>query len=133
MDSLQAKRANAISFQLRLRDKTQPVKKNDKPDIPVGFVAFMPLRRDFSRFAERQGLVIEELRPYYITSYFSVLFPVYLLWRAWIVACRALARENAAETFVLIARKPGNPASGTQRSKRRNGRQQIRANSDRRP
>lgn len=32
MDSLQAKRANAISFQLRLRDKTQPVIKNDKPD-----------------------------------------------------------------------------------------------------
>lgn len=27
MDSLQAKRANATSFQLRLRDKTQPVIK----------------------------------------------------------------------------------------------------------
>jgi SAM-dependent methyltransferase len=75
--------------------------------------------RDFRRFADRQGLKIEELRPYYISSYFSVVFPVYLLWRAWIVAYRAMAREHAAETFVLIARKPRNSASGAQRSKRR--------------
>jgi SAM-dependent methyltransferase len=65
--------------------------------------------RDFRRFADRQGLEIEELRPYYISSYFSVVFPIYLLWRAWIVAYRALAREHAAETFVLIARKPESP------------------------
>jgi len=67
---------------------------------------------DFRRFASCQGLEIEELRPYYITSYFSVVFPLYLLWRAWIIAYRTLAREHAAETFVLIARKPRTPASG---------------------
>jgi len=40
MDSLQAKRANAISFQLRLRDKTQSVKKRQTRQVPVGFVGF---------------------------------------------------------------------------------------------
>jgi SAM-dependent methyltransferase len=66
--------------------------------------------RDFRRFAVNQGLQIKELRPYYISSYFSVVFPVYLLWRIWIVAYRALAREHAAESFILIAQKPASAA-----------------------
>jgi 2-polyprenyl-3-methyl-5-hydroxy-6-metoxy-1,4-benzoquinol methylase len=65
--------------------------------------------RDFCRFAASHGLQIKELRPYYISSYFSVVFPVYVLWRIWILAYRALAREHAAESFVLIARKPERP------------------------
>jgi ubiquinone/menaquinone biosynthesis C-methylase UbiE len=67
--------------------------------------------RDFRRFAASHGLRVEELRPYYISSYFSVVFPVYVLWRLWIVAYRAVAREHAAESFILIARKPDRPGS----------------------
>jgi ubiquinone/menaquinone biosynthesis C-methylase UbiE len=62
--------------------------------------------RHFCRSIAGQGLEIKELRPYYISSYFSILFPVYVLWRAWILAYRAVVREQAAETFALIARKP---------------------------
>jgi 2-polyprenyl-6-hydroxyphenyl methylase/3-demethylubiquinone-9 3-methyltransferase len=65
--------------------------------------------RDFCRFAASNGLQIKELRPYYISSYFSVVFPIYFLWRIWILAYRAVAREHAAESFILIARKPENP------------------------
>jgi len=65
--------------------------------------------RDFCRFAANYGLQIKELRPYYISSYFSVVFPVYVLWRVWILAYRAVAREHAAESFVLIACKPERP------------------------
>jgi 2-polyprenyl-6-hydroxyphenyl methylase/3-demethylubiquinone-9 3-methyltransferase len=65
--------------------------------------------RDFCRFAASYGLQIKELRPYYISSYFSVVFPVYVLWRVWILAYRAVAREHAAESFVLIACKPERP------------------------
>jgi 2-polyprenyl-6-hydroxyphenyl methylase/3-demethylubiquinone-9 3-methyltransferase len=65
--------------------------------------------RDCCRFAAGNGLQIKELRPYYISSYFSVVFPVYVLWRVWILAYRAIAREHAAESFVLIARKPDRP------------------------
>jgi SAM-dependent methyltransferase len=64
----------------------------------------------FRRFAARYGLQIKELRPYYISSYFSVVFPAYFLWRVWILAYRAIAREHAAESFVMIARKPERPA-----------------------
>jgi 2-polyprenyl-3-methyl-5-hydroxy-6-metoxy-1,4-benzoquinol methylase len=63
--------------------------------------------RKFRCFVAECGLQIRELRPYYISSYFSVLFPMYFLWRIWILTYRAIARENAAESFVLIARKPG--------------------------
>jgi 2-polyprenyl-3-methyl-5-hydroxy-6-metoxy-1,4-benzoquinol methylase len=62
--------------------------------------------RHFCRSIAGQGLEIKELRPYYISSYFSILFPVYVLWRAWILVYRAVVREQAAETFALIARKP---------------------------
>jgi 2-polyprenyl-6-hydroxyphenyl methylase/3-demethylubiquinone-9 3-methyltransferase len=62
--------------------------------------------RHFCRSIAGQGLEIKELRPYYISSYFSIIFPVYVIWRAWILAYRAVAREQAAETFALIARKP---------------------------
>jgi ubiquinone/menaquinone biosynthesis C-methylase UbiE len=65
----------------------------------------------FCRSIAGQGLEIKELRPYYISSYFFNFFPVYVLWRAWIVAYRAVAREQAAETFALIARKPERPLS----------------------
>jgi SAM-dependent methyltransferase len=61
---------------------------------------------DFCGLITGQGLEIEEMRPYYVTSYFAIFFPVYVLWRIWILAYRAVAREQAAETFVLIARKP---------------------------
>jgi SAM-dependent methyltransferase len=65
--------------------------------------------RDFRRFAVSNGLQIMELRPYYISSYFSVVFPIYVLWRIWILAYRAMAREHAAESFILIAQKPESP------------------------
>jgi SAM-dependent methyltransferase len=62
--------------------------------------------QDFRRFSASCGLQVEELRPYYISSYFSVLFPLYLFWRAWIVGYRLISREHAAESFALVARKP---------------------------
>jgi 2-polyprenyl-6-hydroxyphenyl methylase/3-demethylubiquinone-9 3-methyltransferase len=78
----------------------------------LGFPAFYDhcTPHDFRRFAARHGLQIKELRPYYISSYFSVVFPVHVLWRIWILAYRAMAREDAAESFALIARKPERPA-----------------------
>ena len=47
MDSPHAKRANATNFQLRLRDRTQPNHKNDKPDrFLSGLSASAALRRN---------------------------------------------------------------------------------------
>ena len=49
----------------------------------LGFPAFYDhcTPREFRRFAARHGLQVKELRPYYISSYFSVAFPLYVLWR----------------------------------------------------
>lgn len=39
---------------------------------------------------------------YYVSSYFSFFFPVYFIWRLWIVIFAALAGRQAAETFSLV-------------------------------
>ena len=60
MDSLQAKRANAISFQLRLRGKKQPVKKRQTRQVPVGFVGFSSLAPNhLHAMARRPSLHVE--------------------------------------------------------------------------
>jgi 2-polyprenyl-3-methyl-5-hydroxy-6-metoxy-1,4-benzoquinol methylase len=98
------------SLKLRLLSAFMP-NQADHLGFPAIYDHCTP--HDFRRFATKHGLQIKELRPYYISSYFSVVFPVYVLWRAWILAYRALAREQAAESFVLIACKPGRPARET--------------------
>jgi len=90
-------------FKQRLLSSFMP----DKADH-LGFPAFYDhcTPRDFRRVVARRGLEIIELHAYYASTYFSVVFPVYVLWRVWVIASRLLAGENAAETFVLVARKP---------------------------
>ena len=78
--------------------------KADHLGFPARYDRCTP--RDFRRFISTQNLEINELNTYYISSYFSVLFPVYIVWRLWILAYRSLAKEQAAETFSVIARKP---------------------------
>lgn len=93
-------------LKLRLLSAFMP-DQADHLGFPAIYVHCTP--RDFRRFAASCGLQIKELRPYYFTPYFSFVFPVYVLWRIWILAYRAMAREHAAETFALIARKPEPP------------------------
>jgi SAM-dependent methyltransferase len=62
--------------------------------------------RDFKRLIESMGLQVEEARFYYLSSYFTVFAPVYVLWRLWMLLFFALDRENSAETFSMAIRKP---------------------------
>jgi SAM-dependent methyltransferase len=57
---------------------------------------------DFVEMATKNGLVAEESRYYFISSYFSFLFPIYLLWRIWILFFKAFFSHQAAETFSLV-------------------------------
>ena len=57
---------------------------------------------DFILMAKKNGLVAGESRYYYISSYFSFLFPVYLIWRLWIMLFKAIAGHQAAETFSMV-------------------------------
>ena len=52
-------------------------------------------------------LVFAEERLYYMSSYFQVLFPLYLLWRLWILAYRYIGGADSAETFSVALRKSG--------------------------
>jgi SAM-dependent methyltransferase len=73
-----------------------------------GFPAFYDrcTPRDFNRHARYAGLSVESSRCYFTSSYFSFCFPAYVLWRLWVVGFRAVAGDQAAETYALALRKP---------------------------
>ena len=66
--------------------------------------------RDFRRIAERTGMNVIDCRTYHMSSYFNVFFPVYLLWRAWILLTHRIAPEQFAETFSMALRKESGTA-----------------------
>jgi len=57
---------------------------------------------DFIAMAKHNGLAVVESRYYYISSYFSFLFPVYLVWRIWVVLFKSIVGHQAAETFSMV-------------------------------
>jgi SAM-dependent methyltransferase len=61
--------------------------------------------RDLIRLAELNGMVVRKSYLYYMSSYFSFLFPLYVLWRLWIVFFKAVSPVQASETFILILEK----------------------------
>ncbi|RYE43035.1 MAG: class I SAM-dependent methyltransferase [Hyphomicrobiales bacterium] len=61
--------------------------------------------RDFRRMAEANGLEVSQLQPYYTSAYFTFCFPLHFVWRLWVIAFRAAAGEQAAETFCMALRK----------------------------
>jgi SAM-dependent methyltransferase len=103
---------NALFAQLNLL-LPEPVKRW------VLFTAFPGSRRDqgfpsyynnctparFRALAQAAGMEVASARHYYVSSYFSVLAPVYVLWRAWILLFRSMAGEQAAETFSVALKK----------------------------
>lgn len=61
--------------------------------------------RDFRLLAAKHGFVVEELLTYYSSGYFSFFFPLYFLWRLWILFFEKLNSEQAAETFIIKLRR----------------------------
>lgn len=59
----------------------------------------------FRKLAERHGMAIEEERVYFESDYFSVLTPVHLVWRLWLLLFHVLAGNQAAETFCVALKK----------------------------
>ncbi len=77
-----------------------------------GFPAFYDqcTPRRFRALAEKYNMTVEELHSYYISSYFAIFTPAYVLWRCWVILFRRLCGENAAETFTLVLRKRSDAA-----------------------
>jgi 2-polyprenyl-6-hydroxyphenyl methylase/3-demethylubiquinone-9 3-methyltransferase len=62
---------------------------------------------EFRRMAAVAGMEVEEVRHYYMSSYFSFFLPLYVAWRAWVVLFKSVSPEKAAETFSIALRKAG--------------------------
>jgi 2-polyprenyl-6-hydroxyphenyl methylase/3-demethylubiquinone-9 3-methyltransferase len=61
---------------------------------------------DFRNMAKAAGLEVVRIEPAYISTYFQVFAPVYVIWRFWMLAFRAVRGEQAAETFCIELRRP---------------------------
>ncbi len=60
---------------------------------------------DIKRIVQSLGFEVVEERHYYISSYFSFFFPLYILWRIYLLLFYLIAKEQAAETFGLVLKK----------------------------
>jgi SAM-dependent methyltransferase len=62
--------------------------------------------RDLEALAAANGLIVDERRLFWVSSYFFIFTPAYLMWRAIQGILYLLLRENAAETYIYVLRKP---------------------------
>lgn len=60
---------------------------------------------DFQLLARRHGFQEVESRCYYQSTYFSFFFPMYLVWRLWVLMFWLVRGEQAAETFSMALTK----------------------------
>jgi len=60
---------------------------------------------DIKRIVPSLGFEVVEEKYYYISSYFSFFFPLYFLWRIYLLVFYWIAKEQAAETFGMVLRK----------------------------
>lgn len=56
--------------------------------------------------ARHNGLNVLEQKLFWISSYFTVFTPVFLLWRCYQGLAYLTLREQAAETFIIVLQKP---------------------------
>jgi SAM-dependent methyltransferase len=62
---------------------------------------------DLRAIAARHEFRVETERCYYASSYFSFFFPLYVLWRGWVLFFRAVAGPRAAETYSFALQRRG--------------------------
>ena len=72
-----------------------------------GFPAFYDscTPRQMSKNLSDVGLEVENIQVFWMSSYFMVFFPLFFVWRMWQLIYRLLVSSEAAETFIIIARK----------------------------
>lgn len=72
-----------------------------------GFQAYynMATPREYRNLAFEFGFDIISQRSFFISSYFSFFFPLYFVWRIWILLYYLVKKDDAAETFMMVLRK----------------------------
>ncbi|MDD5216776.1 MAG: methyltransferase domain-containing protein [Candidatus Omnitrophica bacterium] len=61
--------------------------------------------KDFKKIVNQYGLEMIDRKCFFISSYFSFCFPIYLLWRLWIYIFRLIVGSQAAESFMVVLKK----------------------------
>jgi hypothetical protein len=61
--------------------------------------------RQFHRLSGKYGFTLESERLYFSNKYFYFFLPLHVAWRLWLIAFRAVAKQQAAETFSMALRK----------------------------
>lgn len=61
---------------------------------------------EFKQMARDNGLEIEQARVFWNSGYFQIIPPLHVAWRAGQALFRLVAGEQAAESFMLVLRKP---------------------------
>ncbi len=61
--------------------------------------------KQFKKIAKKNNLNLIEESHHYISVYFQVFLPIYIIWRVWILLFYLFKRENAAETFCMAFQK----------------------------
>jgi SAM-dependent methyltransferase len=63
--------------------------------------------RDFRMLAKEFDLSVKEEKHYFKSDYFSFFFPLYFLWRLWVLGFHFIRKEQAAETFSMaLVKRP---------------------------
>ncbi len=63
--------------------------------------------KQFEILAYRAGLEVVTVHRYWISGYLMPVPPLHALWRLWQAGHRAIAGDEAAESFTMVLRKPG--------------------------
>ena len=58
--------------------------------------------RELCALGRQNGLEVVSIHPYYLSGYFGIFFPAYVIWRLWFLLNYAVDRQRAAETFTII-------------------------------
>jgi 2-polyprenyl-6-hydroxyphenyl methylase/3-demethylubiquinone-9 3-methyltransferase len=61
---------------------------------------------EFKQLARDNGLEVEEARVFWNSGYFQIFPPLHVAWRAGQALFRLVAGEQAAESFLLVLKKP---------------------------
>lgn len=75
--------------------------------IGQGFPAFYNCctPREIGGVAQSSGFDVEQLDTYFYSGYLEFFAPFFILWRLFQLACRAIARDEACESFSVVLRK----------------------------
>lgn len=79
-------------------------KLDGRAGFPAHYDMATPAR--YRRWAETNGVIVEDLRTYHSSGYFHAFLPAYLLWRAWSASAAVLLPNHAPESFAVVFRRP---------------------------